>query len=171
MPMAAGSTSRSKFRSTISAEREMREAEQRYMEALNTLGEKAVNARSEARQAYAAYKARAIAIKYDRDVLPLRKTISEQTELQYNAMQVDAFALIQAAKATRPRSQASRRSGFLARLHRSMRRRARRRKLGLGHGTLIVREHGNRMRERKTRCCLDEISCKARQWRLPALPR
>ena len=30
--------------------------------------------------------------------MPLRKTISEQTELQYNAMQVDAFALLQAAR-------------------------------------------------------------------------
>ena len=38
--------------------------------------------------------------KYEREVLPLRKTISEQTELQYNAMQVDAFALLEAARAS-----------------------------------------------------------------------
>ena len=77
----------------------VREAEQRYMEAVNLLGEKVVNAASEARQAYAAYKASyGIATKYDTDVLPLRETISQETELQYNAMQVDAFALIQAAK-------------------------------------------------------------------------
>jgi outer membrane protein TolC len=39
-------------------------------------------------------------VKYEREVLPLRKTISEQTELQYNAMQVDAFALLEAARAS-----------------------------------------------------------------------
>jgi len=76
-----------------------REAEQRYLEAMNTLAAMAVNARSEAREAYGAYTStRAIAIKYEREVLPLRKTISEQTELQYNAMQVDAFALLEAAR-------------------------------------------------------------------------
>ena len=77
----------------------VREAEQRYMEAVNLLGEKVVNAASEARQAYAAYKATfGIARKYETEVLPLRETISQETELQYNAMQFDAFALIQAAK-------------------------------------------------------------------------
>ncbi len=39
-------------------------------------------------------------MQYEREVLPLRKTISEQTELQYNAMQVDAFALLEAARAS-----------------------------------------------------------------------
>jgi outer membrane protein TolC len=78
----------------------VREAEQRYSEALNQLAEMAVNARSEAREAYGAYAAtRAIAAQYERDVLPLRQTISDQTELQYNAMQVDAFALLEAARA------------------------------------------------------------------------
>jgi outer membrane protein TolC len=76
-----------------------REAEQRYFEALNTLAAMAVNARSEMRQAYSAYTStRAIALKYQREVLPLRKTISEQTELQYNAMQVDAFTLLLTAR-------------------------------------------------------------------------
>jgi outer membrane protein TolC len=32
-------------------------------------------------------------------VLPLRQTISEETELQYNAMQVDAFTLLETARA------------------------------------------------------------------------
>jgi outer membrane protein TolC len=78
-----------------------REAEQRYLEALNTLTQMALNARSEAREAYGAYaSSRAIAVKYEREVLPLRKTISEQTELQYNAMQVDAFGLLEAARAS-----------------------------------------------------------------------
>jgi outer membrane protein TolC len=77
----------------------MREAEQHYVEALNALRAMAVNARSEAREAYSAYAStRSIVVQYDREVLPLRKTISEETELQYNAMQVDAFALLQAAR-------------------------------------------------------------------------
>ena len=78
----------------------VREGEQRYLEAVNQLGEMAVNARSEAREAYSAYAATsAIAAQYEREVLPLRQTISEETELQYNAMQVDAFALLEAARA------------------------------------------------------------------------
>jgi ribosomal protein S9 len=32
-------------------------------------------------------------------VLPLRQTISEQTELQYNAVQVEAFTLLETARA------------------------------------------------------------------------
>ena len=78
----------------------VREAEQRYFEALNLLDEKAINARSEAREAFGAYKATyAIAAQYEREVLPLRDTISAETELQFNAMQVDAFALLEAARA------------------------------------------------------------------------
>ncbi len=78
----------------------VREAEQRYLEALNALAAKVVNARSEAREAFGAYKATyAIAAQYERQVLPLRDTISAETELQYNAMQVDAFVLLEAARA------------------------------------------------------------------------
>ncbi|MBC8012563.1 MAG: TolC family protein, partial [Methyloceanibacter sp.] len=78
----------------------VREAEQRYFEALNALAEKAVNARSEAREAFGAYKATyTVAAQYEREVLPLRETISAETELQFNAMQVDAFALLEAARA------------------------------------------------------------------------
>ena len=58
------------------------------------------HARSEAREAYGAYSAaRAIAAKYDSEVLPLRETISAETELQYNAMQVDAFTLLETTRA------------------------------------------------------------------------
>jgi outer membrane protein TolC len=78
----------------------VREAEQRYLEAVNSLGAMAVTARSMAREAYANYKATyAIAAQYEREVLPLRQTISDETLLQYNAMQVDAFALLEAARA------------------------------------------------------------------------
>ena len=59
-----------------------------------------MNARSEAREAYGAYRSTyAIAARYEREVLPLRRTITEETELQYNAMQVDAFVLLEAARA------------------------------------------------------------------------
>ncbi len=77
----------------------VREAEQRYLEAANKLGEIGVNAASEAREAYGAYRATyAIAKKYQSEVLPLQQTISAETELQYNAMQVDAFALLDASR-------------------------------------------------------------------------
>ena len=43
-------------------------------------------------------------------MLPLRDTISAETELQFNAMQVDAFALLEAARAkAQAKWQASRR--------------------------------------------------------------
>ena len=78
----------------------VREAEQRYLEAVNSLRELAVDARSQACEAYGAYSsARAIVAKYEGEVLPLRETISAEVELQYNAMQVDAFALLEAARA------------------------------------------------------------------------
>jgi outer membrane protein TolC len=78
----------------------VREAEQRYFEAVNVLRALAVDARSQAREAYNAYSsARAIVAKYESEVLPLRETISAETELQYNAMQVDAFTLLETARA------------------------------------------------------------------------
>ena len=50
----------------------VREAEQRYLEAANRLGQLGVNAASEAREAYGAYRATyAIARKYEGEVLPL----------------------------------------------------------------------------------------------------
>lgn len=77
----------------------VREAEQRYLEAANRLGQLGVNAASEAREAYGAYRATyAIAKKYEGEVLPLHQTISAETELQYNAMQIDAFGLLDAAR-------------------------------------------------------------------------
>jgi outer membrane protein TolC len=77
----------------------VREAEQRYLEAANQLGQLGVNAASEAREAHGAYRATyAIAKTYEGEVLPLHQTISAETELQYNAMQIDAFALLDAAR-------------------------------------------------------------------------
>lgn len=86
----------------------VREAEQLYFEAINRLSQKAVNALSEAREAFVAYQASyKIAAQYANEVLPLRETISAETELQFNAMQVDAFILLEAARAKAQASVAS----------------------------------------------------------------
>jgi outer membrane protein TolC len=76
-------------------ETRLREAEATYSQAVNRLTAKAINVRSEARDAYQQYRsAFDIARRYQRDVLPLRKTISEETLLRYNAMQIDVFSLL-----------------------------------------------------------------------------
>jgi len=77
----------------------VRQAEQTYMQAVNRLAEKAVNVRSEARDAYRTYRSTYdIAMHYRREVLPLRKIISDETLLRYNAMQIDVFALLAEAR-------------------------------------------------------------------------
>ena len=77
----------------------VREAEATYMNAVNRLMERAVNVRSEARDAYRSYRsAYAIAIHYQREVLPLRKIISDETLLRYNGMLIDVFALLAEAR-------------------------------------------------------------------------
>jgi outer membrane protein TolC len=81
-------------------EARVRLAEETYMRAVNRLIERAVNARSEAREAYQVYRgAYDIARHYDREVLPLRKIISDETLLNYNAMIHDLFALLADARA------------------------------------------------------------------------
>jgi outer membrane protein TolC len=80
-------------------EARVREAVETYMKAVNRLTEKAVNARSEARDAYRVYRSSYdIAAHYEREVLPLRKIISDETLLRYNAMQIDVFALLAEAR-------------------------------------------------------------------------
>jgi outer membrane protein TolC len=75
------------------------QAEQTYMQAVNRLLELAVNVRSHARDAYRGYRsAYDIAGHYQREVLPLRKIISDETLLRYNAMQIDVFALLAEAR-------------------------------------------------------------------------
>jgi outer membrane protein TolC len=77
----------------------VRQAEETYLQAVNRLTAKAVNVRSEAREAYQAYRASYdIARHYRREVMPLRKIISEETLLRYNAMQIDVFALLTEAR-------------------------------------------------------------------------
>lgn len=70
-------------------------AEQTYMQAANRLAEKAVNVRSEAREAYTGYRASYdIARQYENNVLPLRKIIQDEALLQYNGMLTDVTELI-----------------------------------------------------------------------------
>jgi len=77
----------------------VREAEERYMQSVNRLMEMAVNARSQAREAYRAYRsAYDIAAHYRNEVMPLRQIISDETTLRYNAMMIDVFALLTEAR-------------------------------------------------------------------------
>ena len=70
-------------------------AEETYMRAVNRLLERAVNVRSEAREAYQTYRgAYDIARHYEREILPLRQIISEESLLSYNAMITDVFELL-----------------------------------------------------------------------------
>ena len=55
--------------------------------------------RSEAREAYRVYRSTYdIASHYQRDVLPLRKIITEEMQLRFSSMQVDVFALLTEAR-------------------------------------------------------------------------
>jgi outer membrane protein TolC len=77
----------------------VREAGETYSRAMNRLAEKAVNVRSEARDAYRVYRsAYDIASHYQREILPLRKIISDETLLRYNAMLIDVFTVIEEAR-------------------------------------------------------------------------
>lgn len=77
----------------------VRQAEHTYMQAVNRLIERAVNVRSEARDAYRVYRSTYdIAAHYSREVVPLRQIISEEMLLRYNAMQIDVFALLVEAR-------------------------------------------------------------------------
>ncbi|WP_244466181.1 TolC family protein [Hyphomicrobium sp. GJ21] len=76
-----------------------RRAEETYLHAVNALVDKAVNVRADARQAYQAYRGSYdIARYYEKTILPLRETISEQTLLNYNGMLSDLFGLLTDAR-------------------------------------------------------------------------
>jgi outer membrane protein TolC len=66
-----------------------------YMRAVNRLAERSINARSEARVAYATYRATYdIARFYQTRILPLRRQISAEVLLRYNGMLIDVFELL-----------------------------------------------------------------------------
>jgi len=77
----------------------VRQAAETYRQAVNRLTEKAVNVRSEARDAYRVYRSTYdIAAHYQREVLPLRQIITEEMQLRFSSMQVDVFALLAEAR-------------------------------------------------------------------------
>jgi outer membrane protein TolC len=66
-----------------------------YMQSVNRLAETAVNARSEVRESYSAYVTDYDVAKHYRDeVVPLRKTISDELLLRYNGMLASVFELL-----------------------------------------------------------------------------
>jgi outer membrane protein TolC len=77
----------------------VRQAAETYNLAFNRLTERAVNVRSEARDAYRVYRSSYdIASHYQREILPLRKIITEEMQLRFSGMQVDIFALLTEAR-------------------------------------------------------------------------
>lgn len=77
----------------------VRQAAETYSLAFNRLTERAVNVRSEARDAYRVYRSTYdIASHYQREIIPLRKIITEEMQLRFSSMQVDIFALLAEAR-------------------------------------------------------------------------
>ena len=70
-------------------------AERQYMQAVNRTLEAAVEARSEVRETYSAYRtAFDVAKQYRDEIVPLRKRISEEVLLRYNGMLSSVFELL-----------------------------------------------------------------------------
>lgn len=77
----------------------VRQATETYRQAFNRLTQKAVDIRSRARDAYRVYRSSyEIAEQYQREVLPLRKIISNEMQLRFSSMQVDIFAVLVEAR-------------------------------------------------------------------------
>lgn len=75
-------------------------AEAIYMQAVNRAAEIAVNATSQAREAYAGYRTAYDVAKHYRDeLLPLHQKISEENMLRYNGMLISVFELLADARA------------------------------------------------------------------------
>jgi outer membrane protein TolC len=74
-------------------------AQHLYTQALHRAAQVAVNARSEAREAYGAYRsAYDLAGHYRDEIVPLRKRISEENLLRYNGMLIGVFELLADAR-------------------------------------------------------------------------
>src|SRR5712664_2834346 len=73
----------------------VRQAAETYNQAFNLLTAKAVNVRSEARDAFRVYRSTYdIAGHYQREVVPLRDIISDESRLRFSSMQIDVFTLL-----------------------------------------------------------------------------
>jgi len=95
----AASTCSFRFRFSTAVKSASAQAAETYNQAFNLLTEKAVNVRSEARDAFRVYRSTYdIAGHYQREVLPLRKIISDEMQLRFGSMQVDVFALLTEAR-------------------------------------------------------------------------
>ena len=74
-------------------------AEATYMRSVNRTAQVAVNARSEVRESYSAYRtAYDLARHYRDEVVPLRKRISDENLLRYNGMLASVFELLADSK-------------------------------------------------------------------------
>lgn len=74
-------------------------AEAVYMQAVNSAAQVAVNAQSEVRESYGAYRtAFDLARHYRDEVVPLRQRISEENLLRYNGMLISVFELLADAR-------------------------------------------------------------------------
>jgi len=74
-------------------------AEATYMQAVHRTADVAVNARSEVRESYSAYRtAYDLARHYRDEVVPLRKRISDENMLRYNGMLASVFELLADAR-------------------------------------------------------------------------
>ena len=70
-----------------------------YMQALHRAAETAVNARSEVREAYTAYRSAYDIARHQRDeVVPLNQRIAEENVLRYNGMLIGVFELLADAR-------------------------------------------------------------------------
>ena len=70
-------------------------AEAGYSRAFNRAAETAINARSQVRESYAAYRTTYdLARHYREEIVPLRKRISEENLLRYNGMLISVFELL-----------------------------------------------------------------------------
>jgi outer membrane protein TolC len=73
----------------------MARAEALYMQAASRIAETAINARSDVRESYSAYRtAYDTARHYGEEIVPLRKQISEEMVLRYNGMLASVFELL-----------------------------------------------------------------------------
>jgi outer membrane protein TolC len=73
----------------------MARAERLYMQSVNRAAEAAIQARSEVRESYGAYRTAFDVAKHYRDeIVPLRRRISEEVLLRYNAMLMSVFELL-----------------------------------------------------------------------------
>ncbi len=74
-------------------------AQHQYMQAVDRAADVAVRARSEVREAYAAYRATFDLARHYRDeIVPLRKRISDENVLRYNGMLISVFELLADAR-------------------------------------------------------------------------